>query len=536
MGQNNHFSQALLIDDSEINDKITEEIHNFIVERIVALNSENILLYDWEEKTKKVTFSAKNKYPEKPAESVIFVKATGQFDFNPELEVVTDTSGKTTKVNFLLNASGGYLNKKVDLSTSTIIDNDIYGFIPAFVERFPITDFIKVFGGDPATLRKNNFTKFESIKKQLWAKHESEFEKIYKNKFNLLFISSIFVKSLISADKEKFKVIVPANITEKKLSSISFAGGLNDNIFKGDYYTLFQKNMMGNHVYYEDIITLVVDEVGEKQSTAKTSLFASEKLAEALKSGNELWLIHQTNFQTINELNVKPGTQKVNLAIKKTCLMCEPYLETKLFNCPTFNLVERNAKELAYFAKLSKNDRFIDYSLEDLQGKKLGYELLITEDEKFMNIVEVSTNKTVHSFKKRYKLLTETEAQLSKSKDRFNLNIYEQDILRLLSAYRPESFKVEWITTLKTKKDKIEEIAIYHPAGMERYVEFNIYTLESEQVDGETIQRKNKIARGTVGKTFSPTLYELNIKDGEKELFKAEQGKIPVLIEVSDKI
>ncbi len=217
-------------------------------------------------------------------------------------------------------------------------------------------------------------------------------------------------------------------------------------------------------------------------------------------------------------------------------MMCEPRFESAVFNCPVFNLVERNSPELGYFAKLAKNDKFIDYSLDDLQGKKLGYSLLVTEDDKFMNIIDISSNKTIHSFKKRYQLLTETERLIKKGNDRLELDIFHQDMLRILTSYDPQKFKVEWISTLKTKKEKIEEIAIYHPAGMERYIEFNIYTLESEQVDGETIQRKNKIARGTVGKEFSPTLFELNIKDGEKELFKAEQQKIPLLIEVSDRI
>ena len=86
----------------------------------------------------------------------------------------------------------------------------------------------------------------------------------------------------------------------------------------------------------------------------------------------------------------------------------------------------------------------------------------------------------------------------------------------------------------RKKKEKIDKIAVYHAAGMDRYMEYNFYTLVSEEVDGETIQRKNKIGRGKIGKSLSPNISELKIKDGEKEIFKAKKNNENILIEVSD--
>ena len=86
------------------------------------------------------------------------------------------------------------------------------------------------------------------------------------------------------------------------------------------------------------------------------------------------------------------------------------------------------------------------------------------------------------------------------------LDIGMGDIQRFLSAYNPDVYKVEWISTLEEKKEKIEKIAAYHAAGMDRYMEYNFYTLESEEVDGEKISRKNKIGRGKIGKSISPNI------------------------------
>lgn len=534
-GQNKEFSKAILIDEEGIKDKIFRSYYDQSIEKLISLSGGNLLLYDWNAKNHTVKFADKNKFEEKPSDIVIFLKPYGRFELNPAFDITTDTTGKTTSAQFILESEMAYACKHIDPITSTILKNETIVLQRNQKEAFKVDNVDKEFGGDPAKLKKSNYRKYEEMLEKLREKYKEKIEEKYKSAFFLQMASSRLAKNILAGSQDYFKVIPPGGTAEKKVKSIKFQAGVKDNLVKKDNYKVVAKRMIGTYHFYEDLATVYIDEIGETESTASTFLFASKDLGAALTNKEELLMVKEDNTFMMNQLNIKPGEKKVNLAIKKNCMFCDEELEIKLYECPVITLIERNAPELKYFNNLTKDERFIDFSVEDLQGKQIGYQLLLTQNDKYYQIIETATNKNIASFEKKYQAVETTSRMDVFAPKKVVLDIGMGDIQRFLSAYNPEIYKVEWISTLEEKKEKIEKIAAYHAAGMDRYMEYDFYTLESEEVDGEQISRKNKIGRGKIGKSISPNISELKIKDGEKEIYKAAKNGVKILIEVSDK-
>lgn len=533
-GQNKDFSKAILTDEVSIKDKIFRSLHEKCMAEMYEVSKGNLLFYDWNSKNHIVKFSEKNKYPEKPSEVIIFLKPEGKFDANPPLEIKTDTTGKTTSAQFILESEISYSCKHIDAVTSRILQNKTIVIQKLEKKTLKVDKPEKEFGGDPATIRKSNPRKYEELLTELRKKYEKNIEDEYINSFFTQMAISRIAQFVLSGSQHYFNVIPPAGTPEKKIKHITLEGGIKDNLVKKDNYNVLTKRTIGNYHYYEDIASVYIDEVGEKESKASTLLFASKDIGSAFANKEQLLLVKDDNTFLINQLNIKPNEQKVNIAIKKNCMFCEEYLEGRLYDCPVFSLIERNAPELKYFNELSKDERFIDYSTSDLQGKQLGYDLLLTQNDKYYQVVETATNKSIASFETKAKLIPTTSSNDVLAPHKVVSDISQADIQRFLAAYKPDVYKIEWVCTLEEKKEKIEKIAVYHAAGMDRYMEYNFYTVVAETVDGEKIERKNKIGRGRIGKSLSPNISELNVKDGEKDIFKAVKNGETIHIEVSD--
>jgi hypothetical protein len=258
-----------------------------------------------------------------------------------------------------------------------------------------------------------------------------------------------------------------------------------------------------------------VKQVGESESMAKTLLFGSKDLATSLKNKEQILMIPEDNKLALNTLNFDKKVPFLNMAFKKECLFCEFDSEIELMNSPAINLVERKAPELKYFANLLKNENFIDYSVENLQGKNLGYQILISNDSKFLNAVDIATNKNLVSLDKTSKFLG---LSIEKS---IGLDM----VSKIANAYKPEIYGIKMISVKEQKKDKINEVYVYSPIGFDVNSKFDIVTLVKETVDGEDLYRNNKIGEGKLGKIYSTNLAEMKIKDGEKELFAAIAAK-----------
>jgi hypothetical protein len=538
--QNDNFSTAILIDKTAIENPMLNKLYEASINNLMGNNLKNVLFYDWTPSTKTVQFSPKNKREEKPSDVVIYVSPKGEFEVNPILQITADTTGKTTAVFFPLKSFFYFNIKHLDVASSKVLKSKLELIIPFQRYNLNVADYLKEFGGDPTALRKSNPRKFSEVEKAITLKYQEKIESHYMNQATNSYTYKKLLAYILSGSQDYFEIVMEPTLADKKAKRIKFKGGANDNLVINDQYKVLTPKTVGSYTYYDDVATLAISAIGDSISEAKTLLFGSGDLADALRGSAPLLLVKESNTAAINKLNLKEDVPRVNIAIKKNCLFCLEELEAKIYECPVFNVVERNAPELRYFANLTKNDAFIDYSLEDLQGKKLGYEILLTLNNDYFQVIETKTNKNIASFEKSVKAIQLDDKPLGQirstnSKTKLVVDITLADLQRMLTAYNSDLYYIDWISTLEEKKNKIEKIAVHHPVGMDRYMEYNFYLLEEEEVDGEKIFRKNKIGRGRIGKSYSPNISELKIKDGEKEIYAAVQAKSKIIIEVSDK-
>lgn len=521
------FAKAILVDNSEVKDQVFKKINADNLNKLYSVNSANLLFYDWNSEKHTINFSATNKFPEKPSETVIFLMPKGSFDLNPPFQLDTDTTGKVTAAYFVLTKEVKYLCKHIDAVTSTVLSHDVFYLMKKSQMQLKLQDINKEFGGDPGVLIKSNRKKYDELLANLRKSYAQKIIDAYVKDYNEQTKFSRFGNMVLGGSQRAFEIIKPTGKIESKTKSITFKGGVNDNLVVRDYYKVLVKKDIEGYHYYDDVVTMAIKEIGEEESIATTELLSSKALSEALSSNDQLLLVRMSNVQVLNKINTKNDVPLINIAIKKNCLFCDEALESAIYECPVFTLIERNAPELKYFAALTKDERFIDYSVEDLQGKQIGYQILLVSDNKNFEAIETKTNRILGSFKKTYQVMAdETKTEL---------NISQSSIQRFLSSYNPAVYKVDWVKTLEEKKDKINEILVYHPAGMDRYMEYDFFTLVTETVEGEKIDRKNKIGSGKIGKSYSPNISVLKIKDGEKEIYKAKSMNEKIIIEVSDK-
>lgn len=518
------FGIAVLFDRNMQADQITKHFNDNVENMILNDASKNLLLYNWDPKNHTVKFSPNNKVAEKPSRAVIFVKSDGFFLLNPELQIKKDSAGKVTEAFFLLNSSLKYYAKQVDLKTSKVMFNKVIELDKKNERKLAVTNLQKYYG--PKAKKSSD------VSKDIKADYKEAIENAYKNEFFVNVELKDFTQRLLTHTHGVFEVLPQPGLKDKKVKKISFKGSRSDNLIKKDNYKVFMKKQIGKYHYYDDLATMYVDEIGDSVSTASTLLFGDKDLAKELSNSTPLIMVKEADVQEINRLNINPGTPEVRIAFKKDGIFSYSQVESMLYNNPTFSLIERNAPELRYFANLAKDENFIDYSLDEIQSKQQGYELLMTESGKYFQVTEIKTTKTICNLEKNY---VAAQANSFTPGNELESSISKGHMQRILSSYKPEDFKVQIVEIMEEKKGKTEKLAVYHPAGMERNMEYIIYTLAKENVDDEEVLRKNKIAWGRIGKIISPCIAELNIKDGEKELFALMQNKEDIHIEISDK-
>ncbi|MBK9253921.1 MAG: hypothetical protein IPM42_00385 [Saprospiraceae bacterium] len=521
--QANDFVKAALYQDLGKMDVYNDEVSLRIKTAITKLN--DVSLYDWDSKSNTVTFSTLNTKPESPSEIVIFFKPAGGFR-TPSLLLNVDTTGKTTAAYFKL--SGGYhcVAKYIDSKTSQIIKAEVISLVKDEESFIQIKDYEKEFGGDPAKIKKSDPRKYASLEKKVTEKYEPNFTAFYMGKIKSgVGDGSLFAKNIISSSHDLYEIIPQPNFKEKKARFVEINAGSKNNIQKGENFDVLSKRQEGKYVYYERIASVYIDELKELSCVAKTPFFANKDLAQGLINKDVLYAVKEENTRLRSQLDYNSTVPSINVAFKKSCLFCEFSDELEVIKSPVFNLVERNAPELKYFAGLLKNEKFIDYSIEDLQGQQKGYQILFSKSGEFINATEVSTGKKLSIEESKVKFLGVT------LKNGVSTTLLQS----ILYNYNPDIYNIDWVRTSEVKKDKIKEIIVHNHAGFELSKKYGFFTLVKEDIEGEVIERKNKIAEGKIDKIISINLAKLEIKDGEKELFKADSEKQKILIELIGK-
>ncbi len=498
------------------------------IDKRVLINSEkfNLVLYHTSDSKSLVTPHPQFKDKEKPCSEIIFFSPNIYFNRDPQFEITVDTLGNTTDAFFVIGYGASLNTKAIDLATSKILKFSKNVILKNEQERFQVKDFKKEFGGDPNKILKTNSDIYYKIVEKLKKDYKPKISEYYKSKVDGAMIYRWFSPEDFAADEKIFEIIPLQGLTDKKVKEFKFNGGIKDNLVKGRNYICVVKRVIEGYYYYEDLTRVQIKEIGESESTMSTLLWGSKDLAESLKNGEKVLLIPEDVELVYRKLNDNNKHPKVTLAINKRCMFCDETNETFLMQSPIIELIERSAPELKYFAELAKKENYIDYSIEDLQGKKVGLDLYLIKSNKFLDAIEVASNKNIASIDLSFKFLGLTGSGY------LNFNV----LSRILNAYKPDVYNIEMIKIIEEKKDKIEKILAYNPIGFDVYSKYDIYTLIDENVDGEIIKRKNKIGECRPNKLFSTNLAEISIKDGKNELFKAlkQNEKVYFFISLKD--
>lgn len=524
--QNEQFAVAVLTDKEAWTDPFFQTIQKKVFDRVLKKNVENLRFYSWDPEKHTVDYSDLNKAGEKPCHTILFLESDFNYSLTPPIDVSRDAKGVVTSVGFKLSPYSRYQVKIIDMATSTLLAKeviDVHGVKPKVI---PISNYSSLFGMAPDVLQKKDASKYNQILMGLHEKFKDQFTTYYRELIENEFLyESKTMRVIFSKPNIVFKVVPEPGRTEEKAKLIQVYGGVKDNLFKDEGFDLYVRREMKGFPYYEDIGTYHIEEVGDSISTAKAWLSANKDVGEALKNGEELVMIRYGDTFTEKMLNHNPKIARVNLAVRNDCRNCDSRINDRLYSSPAINIIERQSPELVYFGKMLKDDRFIDYDLEEYQGKRLGYEILVVPDVKFCQVIEVKSNVNILSLPYKYEVVNNQNVQ----------TLNQSSIHSILEAYDPETYAVQWIETLKEKNGKIEEIAIYHPGGMVRYMDFDIFVKVNETVDGELFERKKPIGKARVGSSISTNISKLNIKDGERELFLAREKGEQVVFSVSEK-
>lgn len=507
---------GILVNNYMQNETFGNIIHNGIKEGFK--NKKNIHIYRWDESQHSIDKVETSKEIIKPIKFVKYVQ-TGVFNvqLNPEINITTDTSGKTTSVYFEISPYASLQYKLIDISTSQIMDLgsrnlDKQSNYLTDLGLIPVKNYIEDFGGDPAMLRKKDYQSYDKLLKKVKEKYSKI---IYENTLKIVNNYAINIYYSISnlgnvSSQPYYKVLKDENAEdEKKIKYINFQGGKKDSIKVGNEFALYQivdfeqiKSTKRVNVFY-------VDEVGEKVSKAKIAFLGNKKrIAELIKENAELYLFE--NNKSVLEYNkmLNKNNKFYNVGVRKNCLFCEIKFEENLISVPVINTIERNAPEIRYFQEIAKLEKFIDFKSQELLNKQLGIKYLFYKEEGNLTATDIETGRVVGSESSKQQYLI---AMLTKN---LFLDIFEKNI--------------KFLKNKDFTKNKVKEIYLYSDFGLTEGEKIKVYTLIEEKVGNKVLKRKEEIGSGYITKAISDFVGVLNLQKGEKDIFEAQSNNIPL--------
>ncbi len=504
--------RAIVIQSFKSDDVLVNMILEEIDKKIIA-NSEknNLALYHISESESKLVLHPYFVGKEKPYQEIIFFKPNIWFNHEAEFVTIQDTSGNTINAYFKMDHGAKIDIKAIEIATSRIIKYSNAEVLKPSTERMDVKDFIKEFGCDPNKLKKSNPQKYDEVVKKITKEYKQKIFDYYKNRVESSILKSWFNPADYTSDEKLFEVIPPKDLNIKKINEFYFNGSSKDNLINGRIYLCGVKREIENYYYYEILARFKISEIGEKESKMTSLHWGSKELAESLIKGEKVILIPEDVEIAINTLDNNKKGLKISLALEKQCIFCAIENEKALLKNPVVTLVERASSELKYFTDLAKKEEYLDFSNQELHEKKIGLDLYLLKRDKFLEAIEVSTNKTIASVDMTYKFLGFS-----------NVDLITPDVLSIiLNSYKPKDFGIQYIKIIKEKKDRVETILAYNPLGFSRLSKYEIFTLAQEELNGEIIFRRNIIGICEPKDYYSMNLATLNIKKGSMEVSNA---------------
>lgn len=491
---------GVFVDPKRLTDEYSLLIFNSITEQMKLSARNNYVHYDWAENRNSVSFNpVRNKETkEQPVELLVFIAPTVQYSKNPKLQFQQDTAGNTVRAYYKSDFKSEVWVKVVDFVTSEVIQMKIFeenGNGPSRPTTIEVKDFKKYFTGDPVRMDK-----------KLMAEQRKKVDKDYlpKVKKTQNAAAAAVAKSLKSVprwlnglqDEKLYSLVnMDAPSLDNKLVEFEMDGSKSDFLQKYDLFELYEIIQVGEFKTTNKLGWATVREIGETSSKMKTLPFKRKNMAEAVKSGRDIYL--SRNPRALEKFNTAED-RKYTIAIEKKCILCDVRLETTLNAITNLVIIERaHMNILKTLTERYKNERFIDYNLEDIQGKQQGVEILLSKSDRGLRATDVKTGRVLD---------TEDKAYGSKIAKMF-LEIFDEQI------------KVLEIS--EQKKNKVTEVLAYHPFGFFLGDRVQIFDVQQEKVGGRTLDRNIEVGKGFVNKVISPKVARIKIQDGKKELYEA---------------
>ncbi|HFA50151.1 MAG TPA: hypothetical protein ENJ95_14165 [Bacteroidetes bacterium] len=498
---------AVLVDKSQITDFYQKKIFGQFVENLKTSKRNNYLIYDWKEKTHSVVYDRvlNENNTDQPVEQLVFVLPTIKYERIPALQLTADSTGKTVSAFYNMVFESDLYYKVIDFRTSEIISTGevkaAYADMHFPKNKLEVTDFAKYFKGDPYRLKSTNYKIYREGEKRTYLAYKEKINKIYDKAAEHCAKSTATIPAIINGlqDKRVYKIInLDASKVGKKLVELEMDGGDADFISKGDYVYLYENVSFGEKKTTKLLAAATVKGTSENKSALKIIPFQRKKAAKAITEKRDVFLVRNKNV--INEINNKNG-ESYKISLDKNCLFCAHQLEMSLKKLEHIEILERaHMAELKFFTEKFKNEKFIDFDMDDMQGKQQGVQVVLQLQKKGIKATDVKTGRVLEAGTVTYdsKLAT------------LFLDMFDKEI--------------ELLEVSGQKKNKINEVIAYHPFGFVAGQKIYAFEVAEEKVGGKVLERNIELGEGRVQRLISDKVAPVKITKGKKDIYAAKNA------------
>jgi len=291
-----------------------------------------------------------------------------------------------------------------------------------------------------------------------------------------------------------------------KLEEFYIDAKLSDNLEIGDVINIYVKRMINDFVYYDYVSDVTVKEVTKDKVRVKPFSLMRKKIAEALEGDTDV--VFTRNDRLIKELN-RGGAPYKRVQVISDCADCFTDLVRRMYRGGSTKLIARNFDgPRQHFAEKYKDEKFLDYNMEDFQGKQQGVDFIFESNVAGISATDVKTGRIAF-------VASKEKSGIGKI-----LNIDGPSVSNLMMDIMDVDFEI--VKILKEKNGKLEKFVAYNPLGFGRT--YNIVKVIEEEVGGRPVNREEIIGKCYIGKVYSDTLAEVKVAKGKKELYTALQN------------
>ncbi|GLR18774.1 hypothetical protein [Portibacter lacus] len=452
--------------------------------------------YHYDLKKKSVVFKSDGK--ENFSEKIILIEPDFKNILTPKIEMKKDSiTGKTVGAYMNLNLDFICYFKQIDLASSQIEFAKKVAMEPSTLNTKSDVleiNFEKYFVGN---IPKVGTKEYKAILDNIHAEYKSQIEMHYINRINKDYSMLGDIESAINAqtDTSPFTIEEIPDKKGKKMSSFIIKAGKNVDLSAYQGISIYKKLTIAGEETVEQIGVAIVTDVDQTESTARFVFRGGKELSEAYQNGEEVFAVR--NPALLNDM-VSLREKEFRVAIDNKCFFCNYEIQNQLSELYFIKLLERSDDFVSkYFIEKFKSEGFIDSAVEKVIGNQEGVDFSINADTKNVKVTNIATG-ALQSFaladiKNDYRIL-------------------------FLEMFPPQ---MKFLEIAKQKKDRVKNIYLYSPYGLQQTEYVYIYQVYYEEVLGEKYRRTKELGNGQVRANYSDLIADVALQKNEKQVSKA---------------